>query len=218
MTLTNLVTELLRKPLIAKLDLPTPEKKKLVKDEITRMLDLIIAEYDFPFTRGESTFTTIADVSDYVLKGEKSDCRDVTNMRYGTTNRPLKEWRPVDYDRRYANEATATDIVGWYTGSHSGQYPRVTILGTIGGGTVITYRYTLRNFTMEMYPEDWLYVLKDLVVSVVFPDNIILARRATRSQKKMIKHFEKGGGEENPIVMSKAWRSRNIERNKSYGF
>lgn len=219
MTLTDLVSNLLRKPVvIGKKLMPESEKKDLLKEEAKKAVDRLNALYDFPFNRGEATFTTSGSVVDYTLKGLNSDCREVKFMNFGANKTPIEKMREADYNRKYANTVTPTTIAGWYPAGEAEGFPAITLIGTIGDGTEITYVYRKKNMGVEQWPEEWLYVLDDMTLSMAFPTETTLEAKSKRSLKEMVEKYERPAGEESPIIQSSEWTKRNIERNRKYGY
>ena len=130
MTVNELVDIAKASSVIRALD-PRPSDTEIEKFAAL-VADEVATSFDWPFTLGLATTSTVADQADYTLRGKANDCRDIVNVAYQASGDTgwivLVEKRPVDMDE-FLSGRTVTGT-GWWTdaGRDSNGSPQITLI------------------------------------------------------------------------------------------
>lgn len=216
-------------------------KKKAIENALSETFHRLSAVFDWPFVLGEHYFTPTANEDTYILRGKDNDCRDVISVRNGTYL--LKKTTIAAYDE-FISSASYTDesnqIVStipttpamWVLVGNVGGFPQIKICGPPATTSDVWYRYRRKNLTAKEWPDTWAYVLIVNVEASLFgsgaPYNADLQfrptdpawfdRRAERALYEMIDNFERGGGEDDSLPLSRKWKAKFRRRNRLHGF
>ena len=99
MTTNDLVNIIEAMPDIRIIDMVAANKRKAIQQLVPVALDEVVVSYDWDFATDVADKDTVADQAEYTLEGNDDDCRDIINVRYGTTSDGfvlLDKKRPVD--------------------------------------------------------------------------------------------------------------------------
>ena len=218
MTTEEHVTSMLYMPDVLRWQADEGQKRRTLELALVSAIDRIANTYDFPFAVNTTTFTTDGSAT-YVLRGTNSDCRDIVSMRKGNTI--IERRLPREMDDILSRQTPSKAQYWVLTGVEDG-HPKVTLYDTPNSGDTIEYRYRRRNIPVSDFPNEWAYVLHLVALEIVesrSPDFIGLqvTRDAQRALLEMRMHYSRTLGYQR-LPLDPDWRSRNITRNRKYGY
>ena len=219
MTTNDLVNIVEAMPDIRIIKMVAANKRKAIQQLVPVALDEVVVSYDWDFATDVADESTVADQAEYTLKGNDTDCRDIINLRYGTTSDGfvlLDKMRPVDVDA-FVSGRTVSGVGAWAPfGRASGGFPKVKILTAPSGSTnVLRYRYRRNDVTINEFPENFKFVLIAAVVKRLIPAFDAVYQRDLET---MIDHYSMSGGEDLPASLDPVLIARNNERAGMYGY
>lgn len=219
MTINDLVKIVEAMPDIRIIKMVAANKRKAIQQLVPVALDEVVVSYDWDFATDVADEDTVADQAEYTLRGNDTDCRDIINLRYGTTSDGfvlLDKKRPVDMDDFISNR-TLTGV-GWWIpfGRASGGFPKVKVFNAPSGSTnVLRYRYRKNNVSVNQFPENFKFVLIGAIVKRLIPAFDVVYQG---DLKTMIDHYSMAGGEDMPAPLDPVQVARNNERSRMYGY
>ena len=229
MDIQRLITLVSSKPAFRLIGLPDAEKTKAITEYARTAIDRIAMRKDFNFAVGTASTVTVASQSDYTLKGNQDDCREVINIVYGSDAVLLDKVEGVQWDVDIELfESPSTPSV-WYELQLDNGFPQVKIIATPSvADETLAYRYRRKNIPIEEFPDEWAFVLVDVIMMTladVFKDKderLVMydfEGKAERSIRDMVNNYRKeGGGTPKRIQIDTVARLANIRRNQKYGY
>ena len=219
MTTNDLVNIIEAMPDILIIDIEPAKKHKVIQQLVPVALDEVVVSYDWDFATDVADDSTVANQAEYTLKGNGENCRDIINLRYGTTSDGfvlLDKKRPVDMDD-FVSGRTLTGV-GWWIpfGRSSSGFPKVKVFNAPSGSTnVLRYRYRRKDVSINEFPDNFKFVLIAAVVKRLIPAFEIVFRRDLET---MIDRYSMSGGEDQPSPLDPVLIARNNERSRMFGY
>jgi len=219
MTTNDLINIVEAMPDIRVIDMVPANKRKAIQQLVPVALDEVVVSYDWDFATDVADETTVANQAEYTLKGNGNNCRDIINLRYGTTSDGfvlLDKMRPVDVDA-FVSGRTVTGVGAWTPhGRSSAGFPKVKILNAPSGSTnILRYRYRRKNVNISEFPENFKFVLIGAIVKRLIPAFDVVYQRDLET---MIDHYAMSGGEDMPAALDPVLIARNNERSRLFGW
>lgn len=219
MTTNDLVNIVEAMPGIRIIEMVAANKRRAIQQLVPVALDEVVVSYDWDFATNVADEDTVANQAEYTLRGNNNDCRDIINLRYGTTSDGfvlLDKKRPVDMDDFVSNR-TLTGI-GWWIpfGRASGGFPKVKVFNAPSGSTnVLRYRYRRKDVSISEFPDNFKFVLIGAIVKRLIPAFDVVYRRDLET---MIDHYSMAGGEDMPARLDPVVVARNNEIARMHGY
>lgn len=208
--------------------------KQAVGSAVDMAMAQILVAYDFPFTMDEATATGIGDQATYTLKGNKSDCREVIRIRWGSTSILLTQYTKKEYYQLISGRSTVpTSVTLWYLVGVDNGFPQISVDGTPAeSGDTITYEYRLSQMKIARFPELWAWVVIAMAEAELFgtsgmasaekhfrtADPVLFTRKGQDALSDMIDDYSRKGGQESPRPDSAWWKTQNRRRDRLYGY
>jgi len=195
------------------------EVEGIVRDLIPAIIDQIVTPFDWDFTFDVATVSSVASTSEYTLRGNNDDCRDLINVRYGSGRGVVIErLETLETDRREGEDedTTTTGNVYGYTvfGRSSDGFPIIQLFDTPTEADTITYRYRKSNLTLDNIPGEFGFVVRDYLRAEFRPE---WSGVAEKRLDEMIARYSVGGDEINKVRMSPDIEAGNIRRVENQG-
>lgn len=170
----------------------------LLEDMVQATVDKIVArstEFTFAIDTGTKSFTT-GDSNMVELFGNNSDARVIYTVLWGSKNRLLRKYGEFETDASFSGTTITGDQFGWVNrGNGANGYPKIEILGdAVATGDSITYRYLRNDITIQEFPTQWEFVVRDVLLSDARPTAFAFLGR--KSLQQMLDFYEtprKGG-------------------------
>jgi len=141
-------------PRIQQIQVDSQTKKDVIDEWLQPTVDEIAAAYEWDFVLDETTLSggTVADQSQYTLKGTNSNSMEIITIKYGSDENVLKKMHPIDMDWFLHNRShSSTDF--WVPEGRVNSFPRVRLVATPGeASTQIKYRYRRNNIILDDLP------------------------------------------------------------------
>lgn len=187
-------------------------------------VDRVILSHEWDFALSVADQAIVAGQSDYVLRGNSSDCRQVFNVRYGSgvpdEGYALLDKRTTTSIDAYLDGRTVSGVWGWVQVARTGKYPTIRIIDTPSDTTKqLRYRYWVNNLTYESLPDgcNFDFLVMDAVLEELVPE-LKMTGRFMERLAEVIRNYQPPAGEDDPAVIDPYTRFRNNERNKRYGY
>jgi hypothetical protein len=203
-----------------KVGLTRKEVNKSVSALLDPLIDDIITAHDWDFSCDVATETSVANQSEYTLRGNNDDCADLWVVKYGPGRGvPLEESGVAQMDRREAESvADASDNDGVYTYTRFGRsddgFPKIQLFDTPGVGNTITYRYRKMDLGLGDIPDRFSYVVRDFLRAEYDAGYLPIAEG--RLNKMIAKHTI-GGDSPRTVRMHPTIETGNIRRSGNQG-
>lgn len=213
MTEKELKSVILSLPPIRILEMADNDKR----DAITNIFPLALSEvtlaYDWDFTLDIATESTVADQADYVLKGNKKDCRDIINVKYD--DNLIEKMGQVAFDDFMVGRTNSNSNI-WIPRGRKNGFPQITIATTPASSDIdMEYRYRKKNITFADFPDEFDYVIISAVLKHLIPD---YTAQYSYDMKTMIDRHEYGGGESNVMRQDPRIIRGNNSRATKFGY
>lgn len=211
--IANLVEVL---PVIRLLKMPTNQKRQAIESFIPIVVNEIASSHDWDFAMSLASTVTVASQSEYTLKGDHQDCREIVNVRYGDNLDMLIKKGLLDMDE-FETDRTLSGV-GWWvpSGRDGGGFPKITLHATpSAAGKTISYRYRQKEIGLGQLPTQWHYVVIDGVTSRLVPG---FKKTYERGIATMRDYYDYGGNEASPAQRDPELVRLNNERAKLYGW
>lgn len=127
----------------------------IVNSVLDDVVDDIVMSNPWDFAVDVATLTVTAGTAAYTLDGNDSDCRDIVDLRYGSTNKKLREYDFSELDRRLSdvNTSSLTSVYGFVQyGRSTDDFPKITIYNTPTESTTGQYRYHKKGVGIAALP------------------------------------------------------------------
>lgn len=188
--------------------------QKIVNDFLPVVVDRIIVSHDWDFACDVGTTTTVVGTSEYTLDGNAGDCRDIINIRIGTgRGLVIERLNTLKTDRREGSEETTNPgTVSGYTvyGRSTDGFPKIQLFDTPQEAQTLTYRYRKNGLTVENIPDEFGFVVRDMVLGQFKPEYIPLGDRGLR---EMVDRYSLGGDEIDVVRQDPIIEAGNVRRN-----
>ena len=210
-----LISAVMLMPAIRGITMSDSEKRTALEAQLPSVKTKILYSYDWDFAIDEKSTVTVADQAAYVLKGNANDCRDIINIRYGSSAILIDRMRQVDFDEWYTYR-TLTSVAKWVPDGREEGFPRVRLYSTPSvAGEAILYRYRRTDVTISEFPDDFAFVFQSGLAMRMIPgyDKVF-----KDDLGDMIKMYNFGGGEDNQIKQDPSIVLRNNKRATLYGY
>ena len=192
--------------------------QNIVNDFLPVVVDRIIVSHDWDFACDVATTTTVAATSEYTLEGNAGDCRDIINIRHGSGRGVvLERLNTLKTDRREGedtDDSGSSDLgnVYGYTvyGRSTDGFPKIQIFDTPQEAKTLTYRYRKTGLTIENIPQEFGFVVRDMVLGQFKPEYIGLGEQKLG---EMIGRYKLGGDEIDTIRLDPIVEAGNLRRN-----
>ena len=199
-------------------------KQSDFRDICLTMLDPVIEQlsiaYDWDFIYDVGTETTVIDTSEYTLKGNNDDCRNIETVRYGPgRGTVLKQLDTLLTDRREGEETAGAsdsgDVYGYtLEGESDDGFPKIQLFDTPAEAKTLTYRYRKNGVSINEFPAEFGFVVRDYMIAQFDPSYLAVA---DRSLKELIGRYDPGGDEIVKVRRDTVDENRNIYRNTLTG-
>ena len=194
----------------------------IVVSRVPIVLEKVLAEHDWDWAIGIDDEDTVADQSDYTLKGVgDNDCSDIINVLYApssaTTNFiTLGRMSHIEIGH-YDEDHTMSSPEKWILLEYDiNNFPVIRLYDTpSSAGDVIRYWYRRKNVGITAFPPPFQEVFRLAMMAQFMP------RYLSQYQvqvAKMIKRYRPNGGDEDPSRLGAHLESRNRSRNAKYGY
>jgi len=178
----------------------------------------VLYSYDWYFAIDEADSLSVADQAEYTLKGNNNDCRDIINIRFGSsaTSLSLLDKRSgIDLDE-WLTGRSQSGVAIWTPSGLSHEFPKIKLIGTPGySDYIIRYRYRKSNVADSDIPIDFSYLMISGLVARLLPAYEPIF---DKDLKTMIDHYSYGGGEDNPVKQDPLVVHRNNRRASKFGW
>ncbi|MFH1740221.1 MAG: hypothetical protein ABIH23_14530 [bacterium] len=243
MTEAEYISAVLARPPVMQWKADDGKKRDAIKPSAGATFARLVSLFPWPFATGRATEPTVADQSEYTLKGNASDAASIVNIKYGTGKKLLERWDENALDDMISDASTTNDDGStettniteiprlWVPYGEENTFPRVKIHGTPTTVQTMYYRYFKKNLEMVIWPDQWRMVLFLNIEADLFgsgaPFNSDLEYRsdphyfndkAEEVLNDMIAQYERTGGEESPAPLGRAMRARFTRRSNQGGF
>lgn len=218
MTTDDIVRIIETNPAVQQIQLDAAEKRQAIEKLVPVAVDELVIRYDWDFATDTADETIVADQSDYTLRGNNNDCRDIINIRYGTSTslELLDKKRPVDADE-FLSGRSVSGVGFWVPNGRSADgFPKISVHATPStSGKILRYRYRRNDVTINRLPDNFLWVLLSGILKHLIPAYSAVYEH---DLKVMIDRYEMPGGEDMPVQIDPVLVDRNNERAKLYGY
>lgn len=217
MTEAEIVNTVLMNTDIRALELTLDQKRDAVQSLFETTLDEIVIAYDWDFSTDTADESIVADQASYTLKGNSGNCRDIINIRYGsTTSLSLLDKRsPIDYDEWITGRSVTTVSI-WVPDGRSNGKPKVTIVKTPTDATkILRYRYRRNDIAFSDFPEEFSFVIISGLLKRMLPAYTPVYKK---DLDLMIDRYSGGGGEDNPVKQDPLIVHLNNQRARKFGY
>ena len=194
------------------------EKKNAIERHAKSIVGQVSTAYDWAFTIDVADKATVADQAEYELKGNAKDCRDIINVRLGSSSTwpVLDKKRAIDMDE-FMTDRTVTGTHWWYiSGRSTNGYPMITLVDTPSTTTnTIRYRYRKNKIGIGSFPDTFSPVLVAGVISRFIPAHTGVYEHEL---DKMVDRYSAPGGEDDPAKLGYYEVRRNNARARKFGY
>jgi hypothetical protein len=123
------------------LGLSNREIDRALSTRTTAALVEVATAHPWPFTTREGSFTTVADVSDYELRGNSSDCMSVYAIYYKTLADALDQMHREAIDNLQRFQTIRECQLWMPIERDNAQFPKVRLYGTPSEAVTMPYVY-----------------------------------------------------------------------------
>lgn len=193
------------------------EMREAVTRHATDVVDQVVTAFDWDFTLDIADESVVSDQAEYELTGNRNDCRDIVNVKYGiTTFQLLDKMTPIDIDE-FFDGRTATAVGWWYiSGRSPNGYPKITLVKTPDDAdNTIRYRYRKNKIGLGDFPDEFSPVLVNAVVTRFIPAYMGIYEHELN---KMIDRHSAPGGEDSPAKLNPWQVRRNNTTSLKHGY
>lgn len=194
-------------------------------EDITRsflgvVVDRIATAHDWDFVCDEASTTSVISTTEYILRGNNDDCRDIINVRYGSgRGTVIERLNTLQTDRREGeSEAGVSDTekVYGYTvyGRSDDGFPQIKLFDSPASAETITYRYRKKDISLSVIPDEFGYVVRDMVLANFDSKYLGVAERRLG---EMVNRYTVGGDEYETARMHPTIEAGNIRRRNNMG-
>ncbi len=213
MTRTELTNVIAATPEVGAVEVA--EKNALIASFIDILVPKIAMVHDWDFVMRVADETTVADQSDYTLRGVKDDCRNIYNIRIGTgtpdDGYDLMDKRGLANIDESLSGRDASGVGIWVPNGRKSGFPRVRIIDTPADATkTLRYRYWRKDVTFEEFPGEDFALAYLLGVKFLFFPVFEGAFRAELTD--IINRYQPSGGEDDPALLDPLVRALNNRR------
>ena len=172
------------------------DRKDTVRAVVDDVVSQIASAYDWAFVLDVADETTDGTAAEYSLQGNRKDCRDIINIRFGQTDFELLDKKTaVDMDE-WLTDRDPSGTHWWYpSGRDSNGFPKITLVDTPDADYTIRYRYRKGNVNLGDFPPEFSNVFVLATAARLLPDMQALYERELG---KVISRHSAGGGEDDP--------------------
>ncbi len=215
MTKDSIINTVLLLPIIKSMgEVTVDDKREALEALFESVKSDILISYDWPFAIKESTKNSVVDQASYQLKGDDNDCRQIVNVRYGSSEILLNKRRQVDMDEYMDGRTISTELF-WLDDGFFDGYPKIKIVDTPDAVEVIKYRYRAKDVPISVFPSQFEQAFIHGMSSSIEPSFLPLYKKAI---DRLIDNYGYGGGEDDPIKLDPLVQYRNNRRSTKFGY
>lgn len=194
----------------------SPEsKKETIRAFLPVVLDEIIMSFGWDFATDEADATSVAEQAEYVLKGNKGDCRAIVNVKFGSTPTLIDRMSQVDMDELLVGR-TITTVQYWVDDGITQGFPQIKLVDAPDTANLtIRYRYWKKNIGLSEFPNEWGGVVASAVVKEMAPEYWPIYQSKLNDMKDK---YRPSGGEDNPAKLDPHIVARNNTKDRLYGW
>jgi hypothetical protein len=233
MTEAQYISAVSSRPTVMQWKADDTKKQEAVAATALGTFSRLVALYPWPFATARATRASVANVSEYALRGNQDDAASIVNIKWGDGKKVLEKWDENAYDEMISEAASvnsdgSTDMTLindaptlWVPYGEESGFPRVKIHGTPTTVQTMYYRFYKKSLKLDIWPEQWRMVLILNIEADLFgsgaPFNSEMeyrgdpgyaSRKAEEVLNDMIAQYERAGGEESPVPLGRAIKAR----------
>ena len=201
-------------------NMPPEHKEKLCGHFLDVVVKEVCTSYEWDFTLDVADEPTVANQSDYKLKGNNNDCWRIDSVRIGTGTKDegydLLDRKYPDVSDAWLTGRNISSVGYWVPQGFAQNYPIIRLIDTpVDATKTLRYRYWSKSKTFENYPSGFAMLF---ITGVKYMFGIVSENLFRKAIRIKANNYERTGGADDPVGIEPRVISRNNQRANMYGY